>query len=236
MEKGKGHAYTVPYTRAPMSDTQFHLGASLRTYLQEHSITPGDVLDELPAAAAEAGLPQIHISSEQGALMRTLIELVGAREIVEVGTLGGYSGIWMAQGLQPGGRLRTLEIDPNHAAFARSQFERAGLSDRVEVLVGDARETIASMEPQVDAVFIDADKAGYATYVDHARRLLRPGGLLMVDNAFAFGELLDETSNDPSVFAIREINDRLARDPALRGTICPLGDGFWVMTKVENPA
>lgn len=215
-----------------MSADPSALNPTLRAYLADHAPAEDDALRNLREAAADAELPAIHIGPAQGAMMQMLLQLVGAREVVEVGTLGGYSAVWMARGLASGGRLRTLEIDARHAAFAREHVGHCGVGDVVEVIEGDARSTIETLQPTVDAVFIDADKAGYRHYIEHALRILRPGGLLLVDNAFAFGELFDEGSSEASVLAIREVNDALHADERVSGVICPLGDGFWVCRKL----
>lgn len=201
-------------------------------YLSVRTRQDDRVLGELVAAAAQAGLPDIRIAPEQGALVETLLRLRGARDAIEVGTLGGYSGIQIARALADGGRLRTLELDPARAEFARGWFLRAGLAERVEVLVGDARELLAALpDACADACFIDADKEGYVDYVGQAARLLRPRGLLLVDNAFAFGRLLDRDDVDPGVLAIRRANDAIAARGDFSGVIVPLGDGMWVAVR-----
>jgi len=218
-----------------MSTTSQPIGAELLAYLAERTTPEDEVLVGLKQAAREAGLPAIWISPEQGSLMRILVRLVGARNVVEVGTLGGYSAIWMARGLPRGGRLRTIEIDAGHAAFARTWIERAGLTDTVEVQLGAGADVLPTFETgSVDAVFIDADKEGYAGYLQESLRLLRPGGLVLVDNAFAFGCVLDGAERSPEVEAVRAFNDEMARMTVggeLTSIIVPVGDGCWVGVK-----
>lgn len=198
-------------------------------YIRAHTTREDGFLAELRAAAAESGIPAIWISPEQGALMQILLRLAGAREVVEVGTLAGISAIWMARALPVDGRVRTIELEPAHANFAESWITRSDVAGRIEVHRGDAREVLPRFaDGSADAMFLDADKVGYATYLDHALRIVRPGGLILVDNALAFGQLLDPDVRDESVEAIRAINARIASEPRLTGTLVPIGDGMWV--------
>jgi predicted O-methyltransferase YrrM len=206
--------------------TQAHLD-----YLAVRARQPDRVLDDLVAAAAAAGLPEIRIAPEQGALFDVLLRAAGTRDAVEVGTLGGYSGIWLARALAPGGRLRTIELDATHAAFAREWFDRAGVGDRIDLFHGDARQILPQFaDASADAMFVDADKDGYAEYVEQAARILRPGGLLLVDNAFAFGRLFAPDAGD-DVQVIRRFNDAMAARADFTGVIVPLGDGTWVAVR-----
>lgn len=212
-----------------MSTRTEPIGPELLAYLAARTLPEDELLRELKRAAPEAGLPSIWISPEQGALMQVLVRLARARLVVEVGTLGGYSAIWMARGLAPDGRLVTIEIEPEHAAFARNWIERAGLADRVEVRLGAGADVLPTLPAgEVDAVFVDADKTGYSGYLKEALRLLRPGGLLMVDNAFAFGRVLDGADVSEDVAAVRAFNDELAASAEVDGIIVPVGDGCWV--------
>lgn len=180
------------------------------------------------AAALEdsrrAGLPEIHISAAQGRLMQLLVEISGSRRILEIGTLGGYSAIYLARALPEGGSLLSLELDEDNAKVARNNLERAGLGGKVEVRVGDAHETLARLqeigEGPFDLVFIDADKEGYPGYLDHALRLTRPGALILADNAIWGGAVMDESDEEGS--ALRRFNRSLASDERLSATIVPL--------------
>lgn len=189
-------------------------------------------LRELKAAARAAGLPAISVAPEQAALIQVLLRAAGAREVVEVGTLAGYSAIRMARALPEGGRVRTIEASPAHAAFARGWIARSDVAARVELHEGRGADVLARFAAGgVDAVFLDADKGSYGLYLEHALRLLRPGGLVMVDNAFAFGELFAASPRDPEVLAVRAFNDRIAADRRLAAAIVPIGDGLWVAAK-----
>ena len=205
---------------------------ALLDYVGAHA--PGDdaFLRELKEAAREAGIPAIWIGPAQACLLQVLLRAAGAREVVEVGTLAGYSAIVMARALPADGRVRTIELDPRHAAFARAQAARSDVAGRVEVLEGAGADVLAGIaDESCDALFVDADKAGYPTYLREGLRILRPGGLVLVDNAFAFGRLLDEGCADEDVAAVRAFNDELARTPGLQAVIVPLGDGTWVGVK-----
>jgi caffeoyl-CoA O-methyltransferase len=216
----------APTGDAPTGDN----GGSLARYVEGLFAREDDLLRELREESERQGLPPIQVSAEVGRLLQVLLATVGARRVLEVGTLGGYSAIWMARALPPGGHLTTLEVDPERAAFARRFFARAGLEGVVDVRVGDARETLAGLTGRAafDAVFIDADKESYGEYLDHALRLVRPGGLILADNAFRSGMVLDDDADDPGVLAVRHFNTRLARDPRLAATILPVRDGIAV--------
>jgi predicted O-methyltransferase YrrM len=188
-----------------------------------------DVLAALREAADREGLPPIAISAVTGRLLQILLSAVRAERVLEVGTLGGYSAIWMARGLPPAGRLITIEIEERHAEFARGYIARAGLADRVDVRVGRALDVLPSFDgEQFDAIFLDADKEPLPTYFEWAVRLLRPGGLLIADNALWGGRVLDPATADEGTRGVREFNRRMASDPRVRGTIVPVGDGLAV--------
>jgi caffeoyl-CoA O-methyltransferase len=188
-----------------------------------------DVLAALREAADREGLPPISIGAVTGRLLQILLATVRAERVLEVGTLGGYSAIWMARALPAAGRLITIEVDERHAEFARRYFERAGLSDRIELRVGRALDVLPSFDGErFDAIFLDADKEPLPTYFEWALRLLRPGGLLIADNALWGGRVLDTENSDEGTRGVREFNRRLATDERVRGTIVPVGDGVAV--------
>jgi len=179
--------------------------------------------DALAAALANnhaQGLPPIDVSATQGKMLSLLAQLAGARRILEVGTLGGYSTIWLARALAEGGELVTLEIDRKHAGVARENLERAGVSDKVDIRVGPAKDSLAAMigEAPFDFVFIDADKQGNADYVAEAIRLGRSGTVIVVDNVVREGGVLDANSGDPRIDGTRALFDMLSAEPRLDAT------------------
>lgn len=194
--------------------------------------TPGDdaFLVELKAAAAAAQIPPIWVSPEQASLMQILLKSSGAREVIEVGTLAGYSAIVMARALPADGRVRTIELSDKHADFAEEWIARSDVAGKIEVHRGRGVDVLPSFE-SADAAFLDADKSSYPSYLAESLRIVRSGGLILVDNAFAFGQLLDEHPTDREVGAVRAFNDHMAQTAGLQGVIVPIGDGLWVAAK-----
>jgi caffeoyl-CoA O-methyltransferase len=193
--------------------------------------TPGDdaFLKELKEAARAAGIPAISIAPEQASFMQILLKAAHAGEVVEVGTLAGYSAIAMARALPAGGRVRTIEFSPKHADFAEQWIRRSDVADRVTVHRGAGADVLPGFaDGSADAMFLDADKGNYPLYLEHALRIVRPGGLILADNAFAFGELLAESPRDREVAAVRAFNDVMAKESRVHGVIVPIGDGLWV--------
>ena len=201
-------------------------------YIAGKLIGADPVLDAALAANAEGGLPAIDVSAAQGRMLELFARMTGARRILEVGTLGGYSTICLARALPEDGQLVTLELDPHHAEVARANLARAGLGDRCEVRVGPAVETLAAMiaagEGPFDVVFIDADKPGNVAYLDAALKLARPGSVIVVDNVVRGGGVLDADSTDRSVIGTRALFDAVASEPRLDATaIQTVGDKGW---------
>lgn len=215
-----------------MSESPTVHSAALMQYVAAHAPPEDPFLRDLKAAAKARGFPSISVAPDQAAFMQLLLRAARAREVVEVGTLGGYSAISMARALLEGGRVRTIELDPERAAFAREWAARSDVAGRVEVLEGAGGEVLPTFAADsADVAFLDADKENYPLYLEHCRRIVRPGGLILVDNAFAFGYLLDPTEDDPSVAAIRAFNEVMHDARDLQGVIVPLGDGLWVAWK-----
>ena len=200
----------------------------LRAYVTNLFAVEDSALQTARAHAAAAGLPAIQIKPDEAKLLQFLIKAVGARRVVEIGTLGGYSGIWIARALPADGRLITLEIEPRHAEVARRNFSQAGVADRVQIRVGPAQASLKALaaEGPFDAVFIDADKPGYPTYLDWALSNVHSGGLIAAHNAFRHGGVLDAASTDGKVTATRQFNATLARNPKVLATIIQVGDGM----------
>ena len=188
-------------------------------------------LAQLKRAARAAGLPSIAIAPEQAGFMQVLLRAAGVKEVVEVGTLGGYSAIWMARALPEGGRVRTIEVREEHAEFARAWVAKSDAAGKVEVHLGPGAVVLPTFaDASADAAFLDADKVNYPSYLRECLRIVRPGGLILVDNALAFGRLLDPEDETESVRAIRAFNDLMGGHERLQGVIVPLGDGLWVAT------
>lgn len=173
-------------------------------------------------ATRAAGVPLIQVSPTQGKLLMVLAGALGARSILEVGTLAGYSTIWLARGLLPGGRVVTLELREKHAEVARANLQRAGVADRVQVRVGRALDVLGELAREgagpFDLVFIDADKAGYPDYLTASLKLSRPGTLIVADNVVRDGRVLDETTSDPDMRGIRRFIELVAAEPRLTAT------------------
>jgi len=193
-------------------------------YVEGLFAPPDPVLEAALRRSREAGLPEINVSRNQGKLLQLLAEIAGARRVLEIGTLGGYSTLHLARALPESGSLVSLELDERYAGVARENFLEAGLADRVEVRVGDAKASLARMveegEEPFDLVFIDADKGGYPEYLEWALRLSRPGSLILADNAIRGGSVLDP--EDESARATRDFNEVLAKDSRLSALVLPL--------------
>ncbi len=194
------------------------------SYVEGLFAPPDPALEAALRRSREAGLPEINVSPNEGKLLQLLAETAGARRILEIGTLGGYSTIHLARALPEGGSLVSLELDERYAGVARENIREAGFVDRVEVRVGDAKTLLARMvedgEGAFDLTFIDADKGGYPEYLEWALRLSRPGSLILVDNAIRGGSVLDP--EDESARATHDFNEALAKDPRLSALVLPL--------------
>ena len=191
-------------------------------YLTDLLVPADPELEAVLEASDAAGLPAINVAPTQGKLLNLLARLQGARAILEIGTLGGYSTIWLARALPSDGRMVTLEVDPKHAVVARANVARAGLADIVEVRVGRALETLPLLAAEghgpFDLVFIDADKENTPEYVGWALKLARRGSLIVVDNVVRGGEVLDGTSDNPRVLGVRRTLELLAAEPRVSAT------------------
>lgn len=193
-------------------------------YIEELFAPSDEALEAALRDSKEAGLPEIQVSPNQGKLMRLLAGMSGARRILEIGTLGGYSAIHLARALPEDGTLISLELDEHHAGVARKNLSRAGLDGKVEVRVGDAKGLLSKMVEEgagpFDLIFIDADKEGYPEYLEWSLKLSRPGTVILADNTIRSGSVLDP--QDESARAMREFNESLARDPRLSAILLPL--------------
>lgn len=206
-------------------------------YLAQRTRPDDAFLIALKRAAAAAEIPQIWVCPEQASFMQILLRLTNAKNVIEVGTLAGYSAITMARALPKGGKVVSLELLEKHARFAQEWAAKSDAADRVEIRQGDARKLLPAIPTaSADAAFLDADKGGYPEYLKQCLRIVRKGGLIMVDNAFAFGELFAANPKDRETPAVRAFNELMAKTKEVQSVIVPLGDGLWVGVKIAEPA
>ena len=223
-------------------------------YIADLLLPPDPVLEAALQASSNAGLPSIAVSPTQGKFLQLLALAQGARAILEIGTLGGYSTIWLARALPAGGRLVTLEFDPRHAAVARDNIAAAGFAGIVEIRLGLALETLPQLAAEggapFDFIFIDADKDNYPGYFEWALQLSRPGTIILADNVVRNGAVIDAASSDPRVQGVRRFHELVAADPRVSATtLQTVGDkgydGFTLLvvtatgetskSKIQNP-
>ncbi|HEX4230388.1 MAG TPA: O-methyltransferase [Bryobacteraceae bacterium] len=199
-----------------MSNTSGELWTAVDDYLIGKLIEPDAVLEAAVEASEAAGLPPIQVTPLQGKMLHLFALMVGARRILEIGTLGGYSTIWMARALPPEGRLVTLEFSPKHAAVARENLARAGVLDRVDLRQGAALDTLPKLAEEgagpFDLVFIDADKENNTAYLDWALRLGHPGTIIVTDNVVREGKVIDANSGSPMIQGTRRFFDAVSAD------------------------
>lgn len=206
------------------------LWTAVDRYFTDLLIPSDPVLEAALDASDGAGLPAIAVTPNQGKLLMLIAQMIGARKILEIGTLGGYSTIWLARGLPSGGRLITLEADAKHAKVARANIDRAGLSGTVEIRVGKALDTLPALVENApfDLMFIDADKENNPRYLEWSMRLAKPGSVIIVDNVVRRGNVVDEKSADPNVVGTRRAIEMLAKEPRLSATaIQTVGSKGW---------
>lgn len=198
------------------------LWGEVDSYLEDLLVRPDEALRAALAASAAAGLPAINVTPSQGKFLSLLARLHRASTILEVGTLGGYSTIWLARALPPDGRLITLEINPRHAEVARANLARAGLTERVELRLAPAGESLQGLVAEgrhvFDLVFIDADKPGNADYFTQALALTKAGSVIVVDNVVRQGKLLDSSGADANVEGARRVLELMAAEPRVTAT------------------
>jgi predicted O-methyltransferase YrrM len=192
--------------------------AAVDAYIADRLLGSDARLAATLAANAAAGLPDIDVSPAQGRMLHLFARMTGARRILEVGTLGGYSAIELARALPADGRLVTLEIDPHHAEVARANLARAGLAERVEVVTGPAADTLRALDGPFDLIFIDADKPSNVVYLDEALRLSRPGTTIIIDNVIREGGVLDADSGDDRIQGTRALFHAIHAEPRLTAT------------------
>jgi caffeoyl-CoA O-methyltransferase len=186
-----------------------------------------DLLVDARARFATVG-PMIEVPAESAALLATIVRATGARRVLEVGTLFGYSAAWIARALPAGGHLDTLELLDEHADFAEALLAQAGLADRVSIHRGAALDTLATLDGPYDVAFVDADKEGYPAYLEHCLRLVRPGGTIAFDNVAMAGRVADGSNDEPGVVAMRRLHELLVADSRVHANVLPVGDGVAV--------
>lgn len=213
--------------------TSYAIDDAARTWMRDHFWTDDDLLRDAHARFAEVG-PSIEVSNDTGALLATLVRATGARRVLEVGTLFGYSAVWMARALPADGHLDTLELVDAHADFAEQLLADAGLEDRVRVHRGPALQSLATLDGPYDLAFIDADKGGYVAYLERALELVRPGGTIIADNVAWSGRVADPDNDEPDTLALRRYLEFARAHPRLDTNVLPIGDG--VAVSVVRPA
>ncbi|UWE05090.1 O-methyltransferase [Laceyella sacchari] len=207
------------------------------TYIRELFSKEDEVLQSIPNGLAERGMPQISIPPEVGRTLYLLAKISGATRILELGTLGGYSTICLARALPSTGKCFTIELNAEHARFAKENISRANLDEQVTVIVGDASEQLeklAQSGERFDFFFIDADKPNFDHYLEKAISLAAPNAVIAMDNLLYFGDsVVDETNDHPILAKLREVNQTLAQDPRLESMLLPIGDGLGI-AKVKS--
>jgi caffeoyl-CoA O-methyltransferase len=217
-----------------MPDKFTEMTAALHRYAVEHS-DRDELFKELAQETDElGGVAVMMMAPDQGALTTVLVRAIGARRALEIGTFTGYGALSIARGLPDDGYLLALDVSEEWTEIARRYFERAGLADRIELRIAPALETLRGLEASdpFDFCFIDADKESYPAYYEEALRLLRPGGLVMIDNVFRGGDVVDPENEDAATLAIRELNDRVAADERVLSAMIGVADGITLALKL----
>lgn len=204
-------------------------------YIKDLYVEEDEALRTALENIPKKGLPTINIKPEEGRFLQVLVRAAGVQKAIEIGTLGGYSGIWIARGLAPGGKLVTLEKEPYHAQVASEHFRLAGVQDRVEIKIGDAHDSLQELAllGLYDFIFIDAEKDGYPYYFDWALENIRLGGTIAAHNAFRRGSVAGTAQKDDYTEAMQAFNQRVADEPRVISTIFPAGDGMIVAVKIK---
>jgi caffeoyl-CoA O-methyltransferase len=209
------------------------LSPDLHQYLVQHGTPPDEILRDLIAEtrAKLGGLSMMQIAPEQGAFMQLLVRLIGARQAIEVGTFTGYSALCIARGLPDDGKLVACDVSKEYTDVGRPFWKRAGVADRIDLRLAPALETLAALGPDggYDFAFVDAVKTEYADYLEELVRLVRPGGLILVDNVLWNGAVIDESANDENTRAIRDFNSRVAKDERFDRVMLAVSDGLTLL-------
>lgn len=207
------------------------LNKELYNYILELFVENDPLLEELIVETEKAEIPLIQVAPEQGKFMYLLCRMIRAKNALEIGTLTGFSGIYIARGLEEGGKLTTVDIEQKNSNFAGDYFEKAGLTDKTERIVGDAlivMEDLVEQGRQYDFIFIDADKISYPKYFELALALSHPGTVIAFDNMIKDGRVIEDASGDPDLRGIQVTNDLMSRDPRMESLLIPIGDGLTI--------
>ncbi len=218
-----------------MKDEMTYYDDKASDYITKVFVPQDKILEQILEDIPKKGLPAIAIRAEEGLYLQFLARSCGAKKAIEIGTLGGYSGTWIARGLVDGGKLITLEKESKHADVARENFVKAGVADRVEIKVGDAHETLKTLakDAPFDFIFIDAEKTGYKNYFDWAVENVRVNGIIAAHNALRRGTVVDTTSTETDAIATRAFNQYVADEKRVLSTIYPGGDGMLIAVKIK---
>ena len=218
-----------------MKDEMTYYDDKASDYITKVFVPQDKILEQILEDIPKKGLPAIAIRAEEGRYLQFLVRSCGAKKALEIGTLGGYSGTWIARGLVDGGKLITLEKESKHADVARDNFAKAGVADRVEIKVGDAHQTLKTLtkDAPFDFIFIDAEKTGYKNYFDWALENVRVNGIIAAHNALRRGTIVDPSNNETDTVATRAFNQYVADEKRVISTIYPGGDGTLVAVKIK---
>ncbi len=203
-------------------------GSNAEQYMNE-LIEEDELLLQIKTTIRENKMPEVSVEPGYGRLLTLLVQMSGARSVLEIGALGGYSGVCMARGMNAGGRIVSLELRPDYAEVAQEHMRLAGYGDQVEYRIGEAIHSLAQLQQEgkrFDFFFIDADKLNYVNYLDYALELATPGAIIVGDNLLLRGRTLNLERNGPAIQTVREFNRRMASDPRLTGTLLPAYDGL----------
>jgi predicted O-methyltransferase YrrM len=219
-----------------MTKQTWGLDASLYDYYQAIAFREPEILKELRQATSQLPMANMQIAPEQGQFMALLVQLTGARKILEIGVFTGYSSLAMALALPPQGRILGCEISAEYAAIARQFWQKAGVSEKIDVLLGPAVTSLEQLlangeQESFDLAFIDANKSDYDQYYELSLQLVRPGGLILIDNVLWYGKVADETVQDKATQSIRHLNAKLHQDPRISLCLVPIGDGLTLALK-----
>ena len=219
-----------------MTKQTWGLDASLYDYYQAIAFREPDILKELRQATSQLPMANMQIAPEQGQFMALLVQLTGARKILEIGVFTGYSSLALALALPPQGRILGCEISAEYAAIARQFWQKAGVSEKIDVLLGPAVTSLEQLlangeQESFDLAFIDANKSDYDQYYELSLQLVRPGGLILIDNVLWYGKVADETIQDKATQSIRHLNAKLHQDLRISLSLVPIGDGLTLALK-----